>query len=498
MLNKLLRTGASLWVILFLTALSRASPSSAQTSAITWTKPINLSNSPASSGRPAIVADGYGYVHVFWSEDVGGKSILNIPSKMIGDGNTIFYTRWDGASWAQPLDILIVPGEDIAEYVAATVDQENRIHLVWTGQSDFYYSSAPAQKANSAHHWSTPVVVATGSARTEWESSIVVDASGNIHVAYATRGDDGGVYHVMSTDGGATWQVPTRLSGALDQLEEAFSNVRIITDDAQRLHVIWQTVEAQGFGQGIYYARSVDRGATWSAPVRMAYRDPGEYGVVFPSIASVGESELHMIYVDGSWHTGRYHRISRDGGETWGAPSHVFTDFEGVNGRPIFLVDGGGGLHLILTWRTRTQIGGTFYARWSGTTWSPMELAVPETEEWPGAHWTAATMRLGNEIHVVFNTNFSNKAGEIWYTRGTMPGVPQAMVAPIPTAQAPVSASPTAPAPPASIATPRWRSSDLSGSSLPPESDYLYVLLWMIPVLVPIVTVFAWKLARPR
>jgi cytochrome c-type biogenesis protein CcmH/NrfF len=48
------------------------------------------------------------------------------------------------------------------------------------------------------------------------------------------------------------------------------------------------------------------------------------------------------------------------------------------------------------------------------------------------------------------------------------------------------------------VATPRWRSSDLSRSSLPPESDYLSVLLWMIPVLVPIVAVFAWKLARPR
>jgi len=230
----------------------------------------------------------------------------------------------------------------------------------------------------------------------------------------------------------------------------------------------------------------------------MAYKDPGEYGVSYPAIVSVGESELHMIYVDGPWHVGRYHRISRDGGETWGAPSHVLTDFEGINGRPIFLVDGGGGLHLVITWRTRTQIGGTFYARWSGAGWSPMEPAVLETGVWPGAHFTAATMRLGNEIHFVFNTSQSDKAGEIWYTRGAIPGAPQAMAAPIPTAKAPVSASPTPLATPVPVATPRWRSSDLSRSSLPPESDYLSVLLWMIPVLVPIVAVFAWKLARPR
>lgn len=485
-------------VLILLAVIAGVSSVAAQTASSAWQRPINLSNSPASSGRPAIVADGYGNVHVFWSEDVGGKSILNIPGKLIGNGNTIYYTRWDGASWTQPLDILVVPDEPIAEYVAATVDRQNQIHLVWTGSSKFYYSTAPADKAHLVHSWRPPVEVAAGSARTQWESDIVVDAWDNIHIAYATGGDDAGVYHVVSTDGGTSWQMPTRLSGVLDQLEVAFSNVRIITDGAQRLHVVWQTVEEQGFGQGIYYTRSVDKGATWSAPVRMAYKDPGEYGVTFPYIASIGESELHMIYVDGPWHIGRYHRISRDGGETWGAPTHVLADFEGINGPSIFLVDRNGGLHLVITWRTTTQIGGTYYARWSGAAWSPMELGVEETEQWPGAHWTAATMRLGNEIHVVFNTNFSDKAGEIWYTRRNLADVPPATAAPIPVVVTRPPASPTPLATRAPVATPHWRSYDLSTSSLPAESSNLSVLVWMMPVLALIIVVFAWMLVRPR
>jgi len=487
-----------LLVVLVLLASGASTPSVvAQTGAMSWQRPVNLSNSPESSGRPAIVTDAYGYVHVFWSEEVGGKSILNIPGALIRNGNTILYTRWDGTSWTQPIDILLVPGDSVAEYVAATVDKENQIHLVWTGNSDFYYSMAPAWKAQLANSWTTPEVVATGSARSQWESGIVADDSGNIHIAYATSGDDAGVYHVLSTDGGMTWQAPTRLSGALDALEVSLSNVRIIADGGRRLHVIWQTNEAEGFGQGIYYTRSVDEGRTWAVPTQMAYKDPGEYGVTFPSIASVGESELHLIYVDGPWHIGRYHRISQDGGETWSEPVHVFADFEGINGYPIFLVDGNGGLHLVITWRTRTQIGGTYYARWLGTTWSPMELAVPETDQWPGAHWTAATMRLGNEIHVLFNTNFSDKAGEIWHTRGSIPDVPPVTAAPIPVAETRPSASPTAPATRAPVATSEWRSDDLAGSPLA-ASQNLSALVWMIPLLVLIIGAVAWALGRPR
>ena len=160
-----------------------------------------------------------------------------------------------------------------------------------------------------------------------------------------------------------------------------------------------------------------------------------------------------MIYIDGPWHDGRYHRISRDGGETWSEPQHVFTDFEGVNGRPLLLVDGAGQLNLVITWRTKSQVGGTYYARWLGTYWSPMEVIAPETQETgPGAHWTAATVRLGNDVHVLWNTNFSSQAGEIWHTHGVLPGVAAASVLPVPAVPAPKPATgiPAASATPAS------------------------------------------------
>jgi hypothetical protein len=210
------------------------------------------------------------------------------------------------------------------------------------------------------------------------------------------------------------------------------------------MHVVWQTNQEEGFGQAIYYVRSTDGGAEWTLPLKVANRDAGEYGVSFASIASVGTSELHMVYIDGPWHIGRYHRTSRDSGNTWDEPKQVFTDFEGINGYPLLLVDGSGQLNLVITWRTRTQVGGSYYALWMGTYWSSMEPVALETEQTgPGAHWTAATVRLGNDIHVLWNTNFSSQAGEIWHTHGFIPSVAATRALPVPP---PTQMTTTAPA----------------------------------------------------
>lgn len=390
----------------------------AQWSPVDWSRPLNLSNSPPSSRHPAIVADALGYVHVFWSEDIGGEIVQ--PEDTGGTGNSIVYTCWDGTSWTRPVDVLIVPEEQIAEFVAVDVDVENRLHAVWTGQWNLYYSQAPAWQASSAHAWSAPVVVAADSARTMWESDILAASQGNLHIVYATRGDEVGVYHIRSQDGGHTWSLATRLSTPFDPLEASFSNVKIIEDGAGYLHAIWQTNQDDGFGQAIYYARSTDEGESWSLSVRFGYRDPGDYEASWPYIAAKGESELHLIYVDGA-RKGRNHRVSTDNGQTWSEPRRVIAEMEGVNGYVIPLVDGSGQIHLIVNMRTVVgQVVGIYYARWLGTDWSLVEPVDVSSSAAPSAHRTAAAVRLGNELHVVYN---QFDGAEIWHIRGTLAGI---------------------------------------------------------------------------
>ena len=65
----------------------------------------NFSNTVESSVDPLLLADQTGAVHLFWSEDVGGRASLGGTTA----GNTIMYSRWDGVTWSTPVDILLSP-----------------------------------------------------------------------------------------------------------------------------------------------------------------------------------------------------------------------------------------------------------------------------------------------------------------------------------------------------------------------------------------------------
>ncbi|NLE44669.1 MAG: exo-alpha-sialidase [Chloroflexi bacterium] len=390
----------------------------AQENAVIWSEPTNISNTLTLSTHPAVVSDSLGYVHVFWSEEVGGP--VGDRGDMIGTGNTILYTRWDGTSWSEPVDVLFVPNEAIAEFVAVDVGPDSRLHVVWTGQSNFYYAQAPSWEADSARAWSQPMAVAADSARTQWESDVAADSTGAVHIVYATQGDLAGIYHIRSRDGGVSWDTAQRVSEPLGLLETAYANVRTIVDDADRIHIVYQTTQAQGFGQAVYYVRSDDGGVSWSQPEQLGYRDPGDFDASYPYLLDAGNGQLHLVYLDGP-NVGRSYRISHDGGETWSEPQDIISEMEGVNGFIIPLVDGAGQLHLVVNMRTRaTQVVGIYYTRFLGNDWAPVRPVDTSSVAAPSAHYTAAAVRLGNELHVVYD---DIGRGDIWHVQGIITAV---------------------------------------------------------------------------
>jgi hypothetical protein len=407
-----------------------ASQVTAQSSSVIWSPPENLSNTPESSVNPAIVADGFGNVHVFWSEDASLDAARN--PDLASSGNVIYYTRWDGKSWMEPVDVLYVPEDFMADQMSVTVDQNGNLHIVWTGITNIYYSQAPVARAGSAQAWQQPVVISGNSARSSLESSVAVDDQGQVHVVYATRNDDPGVYHVESADG-KLWSEPQKLSEPFDSLETSLSRVKIIADKQGRLHTVWQTSEIGGYGQAIYYTRSIDHGQTWAAPQQMDYRAPGDFDVSWPYLMEARDSELHLIYTGGKsvGARGRYERVSHDGGETWSQPQHIIPEMVGINGYVIPVIDGAGQLHLIINMRpVATQKVGIYYSSWTGDGWSPVVPLAIDTSAAESAHYAAAAVMHGNEIHVVWN---QIHLGEIWHLRGAIQNVAPVPVVPVPT-----------------------------------------------------------------
>jgi hypothetical protein len=383
---------------------------------IIWSAPMNLSASPEVSIHPEVVADRSGYVHVLWSEDVGGRP--PVGTEVLWHGDSVGYRQWDGLRWTPPVDVLHVEGDPAADFVAAAVDSSNRLHVVWMGQSAFYYSSAPTLKAASAQEW-TPIVALAASNLTLYPLDIAADSQGGLYAALSSS--DGVVSCMRSLDGGQTWERPVVVSGSLGALERSISNVRLLVDRADRLHATWQTDQEQGYGQAVYYARSVDGGESWSTPFQLAYRDLGDTFCEWPVLAARGADELHVIYVDG-WHVGRWHRISRDAGVTWDPPQQIITSMEGINGFVTPVVDGAEQLHLIINMRTRAQSHGVYWATWLGDAWSQVRVADNVSVGAASSHYTDAAVALGNELHVVYT---QNDGGEIWHVSGLISNAPR-------------------------------------------------------------------------
>lgn len=395
---------------------------------VTWDRPFNVSDSPTSSGRPAIVADSYGNVHVFWSEYLGGPVVEEGSLGPVGD--TIMYRRWNGSGWTEPLDILAVAGDPLAEFVDATIDAENQIHLVWTGLTRIYYSMAPSDQAYSVHGWSEPQTIAIDSARSRHESSIATDSRGNIHIVYASRGGESGIFHVASGPRDHSWSEPIRISALLRETEVAFLDVRLIVDSIDQLHVVWAASNRNGFGQAIYYTRGDRNGLDWANPQQLADSRIDNGFVEFPSIMAPAENELLLIH--GAERTnGRLELLSIDSGMQWGAAHQIVSSMEGMNGFLVPLRDASGRLHLMINMRPSVnQRTGIYYAPRAGLDWNPVTPVAIEEPYGPSAHNMDAVVRLGNEIHVVWAAHATD---EIWYVKGVIGGVEQlpAQTAPV-------------------------------------------------------------------
>ncbi|MBN1875873.1 MAG: hypothetical protein JXA33_16745 [Anaerolineae bacterium] len=400
------------------TALFSLSGNAAAQGIVTWGEPFNVSSSETLSIHPAIVADAYGNIHVFWCEYIGEQDAA--LGAATDRPNTIFYRRWDGQFWTQPLDILAVRDDQLADFIAATIDNENQLHLVWTGLTDIFYSTAPAADASAVRAWSTPQVITTNSARTAYESDVVVDTQGTVHIVYAVGGSNPGVLHTRLLSDSAFWTPPVRIAGGLRDNEVAFKEVRLVIDALDRLHTTWSTTNNNAFGRAVYYAGSNAFGKVWSPPALLAdaTTDTGFTG--YPYLLAYGRDDLLLIHVDQE-NKGRIERTSTDAGKTWSEPRFVLLNMEGVNGFCIPLLDHSGGLHLVINLRPRAnQLTGIYYAPREGLDWSPVVPVGVDEFCCSSAHYADAVIRMGNEIHAVWSQIGSR---EVWHVRGTINGL---------------------------------------------------------------------------
>jgi len=190
------------------------------------------------------------------------------------------------------------------------VGLDNQVHLAWADSSsgiwDVYYASS----SGGGDDFSQPVAVdvgTTGAAR--GHPTLAVGPDGSVHVAWEEmRSGNWDIYYARS-DGGEAFSSPILLNDDAmhtDQVQPAM----VVGRDGT-VHLAWQDSRAGDWD--IYYTRSIDGGASFTANLRV--NEEAHSQQVDPAIGVDSQGRIHVTWADdlsGDWVI--YHTRSEEEG----------------------------------------------------------------------------------------------------------------------------------------------------------------------------------------
>jgi len=360
----------------------------------TWSPAKRLTYSSGTSFQPAIATDSSNNIHVVWDDDSPGN-------------REIFYKRSTdgGATWSAAKRLTYSLGFSMVPAIAT--DSSNNLHVAWMDDSPGNWEIFYKRSTDGGTTWS-PAKRLTYSSGSSYYPDIAIDLSNNINVVW--QDDSPGnweIFYKRSTDGGTTWSAAKRLT-----YSSGYSGLPdIATDTSNNLHVVWYDYSPGNWE--IFYKRSTDGGTTWSAAKRLTYSSGYSSG---PDIATDTSNNLHVVWYDYS--PGNYeifYKRSTDGGATWSAAKRL-TYSLGFSMVPAIATDSSNNFHVV--WDDDSPGNWEiFYKRSTdgGTTWS---AARRLTYDSGSSSYPAIATDSSNNIHVIWD-DLTPGNYEIFYKKGT-------------------------------------------------------------------------------
>lgn len=271
---------------------------------VSFSAPIELSTDPGDSENPQVSSDTSGNIYVVWENDEGN---LGVSFSRSSDGGATFsapavlstntsgsyspeialgptgnlgivwedaaqltsdisfsYSADHGATFSTPLSLSYHTGESASPQIA--IDLTGNIDVVWENDTADNIEIFFSRSVNNGATFSTPSDISNGFGDAQ-NPQIGLDSKGNVNVIWEDN-TPSDIYFARSTNGGASFSTPLNISN-----DSGFSDNPVLTIDAgANISIGWED-DTPG-NKDIFFSRSTDSGATFSAPVDVS-NDPG-------------------------------------------------------------------------------------------------------------------------------------------------------------------------------------------------------------------------------
>jgi hypothetical protein len=401
-----------------------------------WSQPLNLSNSLSSSSSAEIVADSFGFLHVFWSEDMDGGPQPQGQNPVPGNG--ILYRSYRDGAWSRAVDIFYAGSGGRAWKPSAVADAQGFLNLVWSQNDILMYSRAPIAEASRPQAWSIPIVLDPGRIM---QAKLLEDGDHLTVIYDVMDGTGDGVYSIDIQNGEPG--TPLLIWPAPQGFRPNWLSAAV--DGQGRVHVVWEVVPSADWQVvEVRYSGSDMAGNRWSSSRVVARTSSPETSVALanPWITAVGEDQVHIEWAQGLL-TNRWHQYSSDGGASWSEPTQLWSDLVSQTASKAVGQDNSGVLYWVDVFR---YPNGIYLTQWNENKWERptlFYLMQRDAQDPIGPRFNVALVRMamlhGNELAIVFQ---DNDRGEIYFMSKRLAVVPIA-AAQLPTVPVTAISTPT-------------------------------------------------------
>lgn len=447
-------------------------PARAIASGLSWSEPIQLSESLsdeiAIATSPELVVDHAGTLHLVW------YSVVNrADERSPGFSDLLIYRARVGGAWTASYPIVTQERPFVGDAFSTTTGgagarnpafelrasllagNDNQLHLVMGNLKTQWFLNAPLAEVVRAMAILPPWPLSQGPS-----SQIASSRDGSLYTLLSAIPPGvetidapdvclscTDIFIRRSEDGGVTWSRPENLS----RQEQHDQEPQVVVDTLDRLHIIWQhqasTANDPSTGR-ILYRRSEDQGLSWREPVSLG--PPGE-GVAQGVIAATHTNNVLVVY-EGATSGSVFYQHSFDGGLNWSEPGLIPSALSRSATlrsyrRLSLAADGNGHIHLLMVGlppATDSPSAQLLHLIWDGQRWSEPAIIASGAANPLGPR---LVVERGNRLHAVWFTSIpdplsGDEQQAVWYSEAALAApviAPPATLTPLPTVAPPTT-----------------------------------------------------------